>query len=93
MARTRIPYEEIEFALKQMLEAPIYVRVTLLRPSRYNDLKAPTTLYDRSTGNYARFGYYCDVRYDVFQGFGEDFEGKIRSIYRTVETKMAISLD
>lgn len=90
MARSRIPYTDLETELKKMLKAPIYVRVKLLRPDRYNDLKAPPTIYDRSTGNYARIGYYCDVAYDEFVGFGENFEGRFQSIYKSQEDKMFI---
>lgn len=90
MARSKIPYASLEAELQRMLTNPTYIRVRLLRPTRYNEIKAPTTMYDRTTGNYAKYGYLCDVQYDVFKGFMEDFEGKLVSVYQTEVTKMVI---
>ena len=92
MARSRIPYTDLETELKAMYSSPIYARVKLNRPDRYNNLKAPITIYDRTTGNYARYGYLCNVSYQVFQGFEEDYEGKFRSIYEMVTTDVVIPI-
>ena len=90
MARSRIPYTDLEEKLKEMFQAPSFVNVELKRPTRQNDISAPTTLYDRSTGNYRRWGYMCDIRYAIFMGFSSSWTGRIEADYIYVDTKMPI---
>ncbi len=72
MGRATIPYEDIKAKLEAMFPWPTYRTVRLRKPDRYNDIKAPTTVYDRSTGNYARAGYKCHVTLERFVGVSED---------------------
>lgn len=92
MARSRIPYTRLEEELKEKLKAPSFVNVELLRPTRTNNIKAPTTIYDRSTGNYARWGYLCDIRYAIFMGFSSSWTGRIEADYIYVNERMPIQL-
>lgn len=66
MARAAIPWAKINKSAKKMFPSPNFRDVQVLKPDRYNDLKAPTTVYDRATGNYAVIGYLCRVRYERF---------------------------
>jgi hypothetical protein len=71
MPRARIPYEELEAAARKKYPYPIFRNVQVLRRSRYNDIKAPTVVYDRSTGNYARIGFNCQITAEMFAGMVE----------------------
>jgi len=92
MARSKIPYSDLENVLTKLYTSPNYVRVYLQRPSRQNNIKAPMTLYDRSSGNYGRWGYLCDIEYEIFTGFKPDWTGKLEGQYKYVQTKLAIPL-
>jgi len=68
MPRARIPYEELEAAAREKYPYPVFKDVQVLRRSRYNDIKAPTVVYDRSTGNYAKMGFKCQITAKMFEG-------------------------
>lgn len=72
MARATIPYEDIDAKLSSMFPWPTYRTVYLRKPKRDNNVNAPTTVYDRSTGNYKRIGYRCQVVTERFVGVSED---------------------
>jgi hypothetical protein len=73
MARATIPYTAIEQKVREMFPYPTYQGIEIIVPTRYNDVKAPTTVYDRRTGNYKSIGYRIRVRLTRFVGFREDF--------------------
>lgn len=68
MPRATIDYTALRKALFEKYPQPLYRDVTLLVPRRDNRIKAPTTVYDRATGNYARIGYKVQVRLEQFVG-------------------------
>ena len=68
MPRATIDYPALREALFEKYPQPLYRDVTLLVPRRDNKIKAPTTVYDRSTGNYARIGYKVQVSLEQFVG-------------------------
>lgn len=72
MARATIPYEDIQAVLERMFPWPTYKTVRIRKPDRYNDLKAPTTIYDRRTGNFKSMGYKVPVILERFVGLSED---------------------
>ena len=71
MPRATIPYEDIRAQLEYMFPYPT-CRVRLRTPSRYNDVKAPVTVYDRSKGNFGKIGYKCQIVLEMFEGLSED---------------------
>jgi hypothetical protein len=79
MARATIPYEDLRAKAETLFPYPTYDSVSLRKPTRYDDYKAPTTVYDRSTGNFQRIGYRCYIRRTRIEGFSEDF----RPIWKT----------
>lgn len=80
MPRATIDYPALRGALFDKYPMPLYRDVTLLVPDRNNRIKAPTTVYDRTTGNYARIGYKVQVRLEQFMGITETFDG-FRVVY------------
>lgn len=74
MARATIPYDELNEKARELFPKPTYEYVSVQRPNRYNSLKAPTTVYDRSTGNYQKIGYRCLIKRRRLGGFTEDFQ-------------------
>ena len=88
MGRATIPYDDLTAKVRQMFPAPGFKNVRIRKPDRYNDLKAPTTIYDRSGGNYARIGYKVSIRYDVFLFISED----LQAIYETRRSTVLVEL-
>jgi len=75
MPRAKIDYPALRNELFKKYPMPLYRDVTLLVPHRSNRIKAPTTIYDRSQGNYARIGYKVQVRLEQFMGIVESYDG------------------
>jgi len=73
MPRATIPYEDLQAVLEDMFPWPT-CRVRLRRPNRNNDVKAPTTIYDRTGGNFKRIGYRCEIFIEMFVGLSDDLE-------------------
>ena len=84
MARAAIPWNKIEKSARKVFPKPIYEDIFVFRPNRNNDLKAPTTVYDRTTGNYAVIGYNVMVHRDMLTGFDKDLRPKWKSIRNVV---------
>lgn len=68
MPRAKIDYPALRQALFEKYPQPLYRDVTLLVPRRDNRIKAPTAVYDRTTGNYARIGFKVQVRLEQYVG-------------------------
>ena len=68
MPRARIPYDELQKAAEEKYPYPAFRYVTVLRRSRYDNVPSPTVVYDRSTGNYKKMGFKCQVTMEVFDG-------------------------
>ena len=73
MPRATIPYEDLQAELERMFPWPT-CRVRLRRPKRDNNVKAPTTIYDRTGGNFKKIGYRCEIFIEMFTGLSEDLE-------------------
>lgn len=73
MARATIPYAAIEQKVRKMFPYPTYQGIEVIVPTRYNNVKAPTTVYDRRTGNYKTIGYRIGVKLTRIVGFDERF--------------------
>lgn len=84
MARAAIPWKKIESSVKKVFPKPIYSEVRVMKPNRYNDLKAPTTVYDRTSGNYKPIGYNTLVSRYMFVGFDKELEPKWKRILDVV---------
>jgi len=82
MPRAKIPYPELEKALRKKYPSPLYANVTLKKPRRDNNIRAPTTIYDRSQGNYARIGYRVQVELEQFAGIETSFRAKYATVYK-----------
>lgn len=67
-----------------MFPEPTFRSVRLRAPSRENNLKAPTTIYDRRSGNFKTIGYRCSVVYQRFEALSEDLEDGIFKTVRDV---------
>ena len=89
MPRARIPYDEIRRKLYEMFPEPTFRFVRLRTPDRYNNLKAPTTIYDRRSGNFKTIGYRCAIIYERFEKFSDDLE---RGIFRQVRDVVLVEL-
>ena len=89
MPRAAIPYFEIEQTLERMYPRPSNQNIVLIRPQRWNDVKAPTRVYDRSTGNYAPIGWKVTFRREIFFGFDE---ASVRPLY-SERTETILILD
>tara|TARA_R110000803_G_C11981119_1_gene320767 strand:- start:416 stop:682 length:267 start_codon:yes stop_codon:yes gene_type:complete len=76
MARATIPYADIDAKVAALFPWPTYQSVVLDVPRSFNDTKAPTTVYDRRTGNYARIGYRVWVSRERISGFDNQFRAK-----------------
>jgi len=77
MPRAKIPYEDLQARLESMFPWPTYRTVRLLKPKRDNNIRAPTTVYDREGGNFQRIGYRCQVILERFEGIREDLSGTL----------------
>lgn len=75
MPRAKIDYPGLQDELLKKYPLPLYRDVKLLVPHRSNRIRAPTTIYDRSQGNYARIGYKVQVRLEQFIGVVETWNG------------------
>ena len=71
MPRATIPYDELQQELDKMFPWPT-CRVRLRKPDRYNNLKAPVTVYDRTDGKFQRIGYRCNIFIEMFTGLADD---------------------
>jgi len=89
MPRATIPYDAIRSKLFQMFPEPTFRYVRLRKPDRYNNLKAPTTIYDRTSGNFKAIGYRCAVVYERFEALSEDLD---RGIFRQVRDIVLVEL-
>jgi len=72
MARAKIPYEDIQARLEAMFPWPTYQTVRMRKPTRENNVRAPTTVYDRRSGNFQRIGYRVSVTLERFVGLSEN---------------------
>jgi hypothetical protein len=88
MARATIPYAAIEQKVKKMFPYPTYQGIEIITPNRYNNVKAPTTVYDRRTGNYKTIGYRIGVKLTRFVGFRED----LRPIFQRDEMTLLVEV-
>jgi len=88
MPRAKIPYDAIRSKLRSMFPEPAYRFIRLRIPDRYNKIKAPTTIYDRTSGNFQTIGYRCDVVYEIFTGFSSD----LRAEYSQVRKKILVEI-
>jgi len=79
MGRATIPYENIDSAVHLLFPWPTYSNVILDVPRSFNKTKAPTTVYDRRTGNYKAIGYRVFVSRTRISGFDDQF----RAVYTT----------
>ena len=77
MARATIPYEDIQAKLESMFPWPTYKTVRIRKPRRDNNVKAPTSVYDRSTRNFKSMGYRTQVILERFEGLSEDLTSTI----------------
>ena len=68
MPRARIPYAELEYAANLKYPSPLFRNTRILRKDRYNNVKAPTVVYDRSTGNYKAIGWKITILTEQFSG-------------------------
>lgn len=73
MGRATIPYENIEAAVNLLFPWPTFSNVFIEVPRSYNKIKAPTTVYDRRTGNYKAIGYRVYVSRTRIYRFDEQF--------------------
>lgn len=92
MPRAKIDYPALRSKLLQKYPMPLYRNVDLLVPHRSNNIKAPTTIYDRSQGNYARIGYKVQVRLEQFMGIVENYDG-FRAKYERRQFEDVLFLD
>lgn len=92
MPRAKIDYPALRKALNDKYPMPLYRDVTLLVPHRSNQVKAPTTVYDRTQGNYARIGYKVQVRLQQFMGITETYDG-FRVVYEKRSFQDVLFLD
>jgi hypothetical protein len=72
MARATIPYEDIQAKLETMFPWPTYKTVRIRKPRRDNEVRAPTSVYDRRTGNFKSMGYRVQIILERFVGLSED---------------------
>lgn len=76
MGRATIPYDDLQKLAENKYPEPLYMDVTVDRPSRSNrQLMTPTRVYDRSTGNYAPIGWKVSIRFRQFEGIEETYRG------------------
>lgn len=92
MPRATIDYPALRKELFDKYPMPLYRDVTLLVPERNNRIRAPTTVYDRTTGNYARIGYKVQVRLEQFMGIKETYDG-FRVVYEKRQFTDVLFLD
>lgn len=77
MPRATIDYPKLRNLLAKKYPYPLFRQVRLVKPERYNRVRAPTAVYDRATGNYKRIGYKVQVELEQFVGMVQS-EGQYR---------------
>jgi len=97
MPRAKIPYDALEEQLDALFPPPAFRRAEILRPTRARTgrkkIRAPTTIYDRSSGNYAVIGYMTMVRYQELTDVDYDEYNGLYTRYTTREHLVPIMLD
>lgn len=78
MARAKIPYEDIKAAVDSLFPWPTFNDVKLDVPRSFNETKAPTTVYDRRSGNFSKIGYRVYVWRSRIDGFDNQFRPKYK---------------
>jgi hypothetical protein len=73
MAKAAVPYDALQIALEQIFPEPIFQNVRVVKPRRDNRVKAPTAIYDRSTGNFQKIGYKCLIRGTMVTGIDRNW--------------------
>ncbi len=58
----------MEEYVRDQFRFPLYGQVRLNKPERYGGGYTPTRIYDRSTGNYAPYGWLIEISYNRFTG-------------------------
>lgn len=86
MPRAAIPYFEIDQYIEQQYPAPVF------RNARRNRFASeiPRTVYDRSTGNFARIGYLVFMSYDRLTGFDQNLDPEYESIYERIFVPISV---
>lgn len=74
MPRATIPYDAIEKRVEELYPQPTFRFVRFRRPSRQNNIRAPTTIYARIDGKFTAIGYKVDVIYERFTKLSDDLE-------------------
>ena len=77
MARAQIPYFEIDQFIEQRYPTPVFQNARRDRFPR----EIPRTVYDRSTGNFARIGYLVWMSYERLTGFNENLDPVYDRVY------------
>ena len=77
MPRATIPYFEIDEFIEKQYPKPVF-----RRPQRESG--TPKTVYDRSTGNFARIGYMVNVSYTRLTGFDNDLQPVYNFFFDTI---------
>ena len=74
MPRARIPYDDIEQAIRDAYPYPLYssVRIATVFTDRVRRA-TPTRVYDRSTGNFAGIGWRVPIVGLIYQGQDQRF--------------------
>ena len=80
MPRAKIPYDAIESKMIELYPYPLYrgVGIRTVFTDRVRR-KTPTTVYDRTTGNFARIGYKVAIEGLIFVGTDQNFEPVYRN--------------
>jgi len=79
MPRARIPYDELQRLAEKKYPSPLYIDVEVQRKDRTTD-KAPTRVYDRTTGNFAAIGWQVSISFKQFDGI-KDMYGEYEAMY------------
>ena len=82
MPRARIPYSEIDDYISNKYPSPAFVDA---RRTQFQ-AGAPTTVYDRRTGNFQRIGYLVDVIYELLTGV----DSNLNPVYEIVREQIFV---
>lgn len=82
MPRATIPYDDLQRLAEEKYPEPLYINVNVTRKDRNSyGVKAPTRVYDRSTGNFAAIGWKVQISMAQFVGV-RDNRGRFETKYQ-----------
>jgi len=73
MAKAAVPYDELQIAAENMFPEPIFQNIRLLKPKRSNNVRAPTAVYDRTSGAFKKIGYRCLIQGQMVLGIDSNW--------------------